>query len=76
MPGARNSDRQMEPFVLGQKEVVFTYLERVYFPAVGYTKEVESLEDGRAFIIRTAPARLGKTGDLWAGLTESERRAR
>ncbi len=38
MPGERDSGPQLEPFVLGAKEVVFTHLDRVYFPSAGYTK--------------------------------------
>jgi bifunctional non-homologous end joining protein LigD len=38
MPGERQSGPQVEPFVLGGKEVSFTHLDRVYFPATGYTK--------------------------------------
>jgi bifunctional non-homologous end joining protein LigD len=38
MPGERQSGPQVEPFVLGGKEVAFTHLDRVYFPAAGYTK--------------------------------------
>ena len=30
--------------------------------------ELERLEDGRPFTIKTAPSRLNKIGDLWAGL--------
>ena len=30
--------------------------------------ELEKLEDGRPFTIKTAPSRLDKVGDLWAGL--------
>ena len=38
MPGERQSGPQVEPFVLGGKEVAFTHLDRVYFPASRYTK--------------------------------------
>jgi bifunctional non-homologous end joining protein LigD len=38
VPGERQSGPQVEPFFLGGKEVAFTHLDRVYFPAVGYTK--------------------------------------
>jgi bifunctional non-homologous end joining protein LigD len=38
-------------------------------------EELDSLENGRAFTIKTAPARLARTGDLWTGLTGSERSA-
>lgn len=31
-------------------------------------EELEALSDGRGFTIKTAPARLEKTGDLWAAL--------
>jgi bifunctional non-homologous end joining protein LigD len=38
-------------------------------------EELDSLRDGRAFTVKTAPARLEKTGDLWAGLMGNERRS-
>jgi bifunctional non-homologous end joining protein LigD len=38
-------------------------------------EELDSLENGRAFTIKTAPARLARTGDLWTGLTGRERSA-
>jgi DNA primase len=38
-------------------------------------EELDTLQDGRAFTIKTAPGRLAKTGDLWAGLTGDERSA-
>lgn len=38
MPPERDNGPQVQPFVLGGKEVAFTHLDRIYFPAIGYTK--------------------------------------
>lgn len=38
MAGPNRTEPRVEPFVLGNKEVLFTHLDRVYFPETGYTK--------------------------------------